>query len=293
MSEVNTQTPASAPPTQVNTSVTATPAQTTDGVGVAPSSPAVTTNPGHWADGLNEELKGYVGIKGFKDPGAVVESYKNLEKLIGVPKDRLLKLPEKADDPAWNDIYYKLGRPEKVEGYKVEIPKEYGDENFANAAKEAFYKANLTQAQAEAITKWWNGQIEGQTKAQADAQKAEIAKQTEALKQEWGAAFEQNFNSVDLVIDKLGIPESDLTDLREAWGAVKAAKFIHGLSSKIGEHSFTIGDGVQNGSYTPAMAKEAIKTRMQDMEFRNRLLNGDVKAKAEWEQLNRNAVGMK
>jgi len=49
---------------------------------------------GEWYAGIADEgLRGYVQTKGFKDPGALAESYRNLEKLQGVPQERLLKLP--------------------------------------------------------------------------------------------------------------------------------------------------------------------------------------------------------
>lgn len=260
----------------------------------AGQTPAPAPTSANWYDGFNDEIKGYVQAKGFKDAGAVVESYRNIEKLMGVPKDRLLKLPEKADDPAWNDIHYKLGKPEKAESYKVELPKDYGDENFAKAAKDMFHKANLTMAQAEEITKWWNGHMEAHLNAEREAIAAEIQRETEALKKEWGAAFEQNFNAMDTVIEKFGISEGQLLKMKDTFGAAGAAKFLYNLSSKLGEHTFTAPGGPNStGTYSPTMAKEAIKERMKDVDFRQRLLNGDAQAKAEWDKLNRNAVGQK
>ena len=81
---------------------------------VVTETPAAPAAPADWTAGLPEEMKGYVQNKGFKDPSAVVESYRNFEKLMGVPQDRMIKLPEKAEDKAaWDSIYNRLGRPEK------------------------------------------------------------------------------------------------------------------------------------------------------------------------------------
>ena len=57
------------------------------------SAPASTD----WTSGLTDEMRGYVQNKGFKAPQDVVESYRNFEKLHGVPQDRILKLPENLD----------------------------------------------------------------------------------------------------------------------------------------------------------------------------------------------------
>src|SRR4051812_22872278 len=63
-----------------------------------------------WYGGVADaELRGFAELKGWKSPDDALVSYRNLEKLQGVPPERLLKLPEKADDPAWSEIHGKLG----------------------------------------------------------------------------------------------------------------------------------------------------------------------------------------
>src|SRR5690349_8033208 len=85
-------------------------------------------NPGgdaKWYSGFESpELRGFVETKGWKDPGAAVESYRQLEKTIGVPAERLLKLPDKADAPEWKEIRAKVGvgAPEKPEDYGIPVP---------------------------------------------------------------------------------------------------------------------------------------------------------------------------
>ena len=74
--------------------------------------------PADWTSGFNDELKGYVTSKGFKDPASVLESYRNSESLIGklkgVGSDRIIGLPEKADAPEWKDNWNKLGTPKEA-----------------------------------------------------------------------------------------------------------------------------------------------------------------------------------
>src|SRR5690606_18358521 len=82
-----------------------------------PAAPAATTTTQttatDWTSGFSDDLKGFVQNKGFKDPASVLDSYRNLEKLMGTPKERLLRLPENMDDAnAMGEIYTRLGRPQ-------------------------------------------------------------------------------------------------------------------------------------------------------------------------------------
>ena len=100
-------------------------------VNVSPNPGSVTgaaapSTPPSWTTGFTDELKGYVDAKGFKDAQSVVESYRNFEKIKGVPQERLLTLPEKDEDPSWNDVWKRLGRPDQPKDYQLEVPKEFG-----------------------------------------------------------------------------------------------------------------------------------------------------------------------
>src|SRR4051812_7514574 len=82
--------------------------------GTPPPSGGAPAAPADWTAGLNEATRGFVENRGFKDPQTLADSYVNLEKLMGVPKDRLLQVPEKDDDAeGWGKVYNRLGRPEK------------------------------------------------------------------------------------------------------------------------------------------------------------------------------------
>src|SRR3990167_3081868 len=80
-----------------------------------------TTTPA-WTDGLPQETLGFVEKKGWKGNADVITSYQNLEKLQGVPAERIIKLPEKLEGTEMDVIYNRLGRPEKPDGYKIPVP---------------------------------------------------------------------------------------------------------------------------------------------------------------------------
>lgn len=247
--------------------------------------------PADWTSNLSDELKGYVQMREFKDPGAVVDSYRNLEKLLGVPKERVLKLPEKADDPAWNEIYGRLGRPEKADDYKIQMPKEGGSEEFAKWAKSAFHELGLSNTQAEKLSGKWNEFVNGNTQKAQEAN-AQMAKEAEAnLRKEWGMAFEKNFNIIDQAAEKLGLSNEQLVSLRKAMGPVDAAKFVYNLGTKVLEDNFVAGDQKSSGFgvMTPNAARSRLESLRQDNDFVTRYAAGDHSAREEMDRLHQMA----
>jgi hypothetical protein len=102
-----------------------------------------------WTNGLPDDLKGYVTTKGFKDTASVVDSYKNLEKLIGV-KEKLLQVPDDlSDSKSMENVWKRLGRPEKPEDYGIKGK----DEAFSKWSAEQFHKLGLNANQAKELVK--------------------------------------------------------------------------------------------------------------------------------------------
>lgn len=243
-----------------------------------------------WTASLPEDLRGYVGNKGFRSPDAVVESYRNLEKLVNVPEDRLLKLPEGDDSEGWGKIYNKLGRPTDPKEY--DLGEAVTDENFGEWYKETAHGLGLTQEQArQFVDKMVERGNELQAETTMDAQ--EQAKETEReLRTEWGAAYDQNVALVDRAAEELGMTKEQLGGLRDSMGSAEAFRFLYGLAQKMGEDNFVDGgDGTGGkgslGAMTPEAAKARIKDLGKDVEFVNRFQKGDVKAKEEWSKLHR------
>lgn len=253
--------------------------------------PPASGSPADWTSGLNDELKGFVQHKQFKDVPTVVESYRQLEKLVGLPKDRLLKLPEKSDDPQWNEIYAKLGRPENADGYKIAVPKEGGDENFAKWAKETFHKSNLTAKQAETLAAKWNEYASSQQEQVANAQKQKVEAENNSLKQEWGAAYEQNTNIARRAVREFGMDEATIDKLESALGFAGVMKFLNTVGSKLGEDTFVSGDS-KNTSFaalTPAGAQARLAALKSDEAWTAKYLSGDIEAKQEMDRLHQMA----
>jgi hypothetical protein len=230
--------------------------------------------------------------KGFNDPKSVLESYRNLEKLRGVPADRLLKLPEPGDDKGMNEIYEKLGKPATPEGYGFNA-KDPNNAGFTNWAKDAFHKLNLSTQQGQELVNQFNeyqGQVEAQEKADHTAK---VQAQVTSLKKEWGGAYQQNLNRAMAAYRQFGIPDAAVDSLEKTMGFDGVMKVFNALGAKVGEHQFVGGDPNQSFGegmiLTPEQANAKIKALKQDGQWVDRYLKKDTKAVAEMERLMRMA----
>lgn len=255
------------------------------GAAAAASAPAAAST--NWIEGLAPDLKEYATTKDFKDPGSVLDSYRNLEKTIGVPKERLLKLPEKADAPEWNEIYGRLGRPEKAEGYKIPVPE--GDKGeFAKTVAPWFHEAGLSQKQAEKVASKWNEYIASEQKKVTDASTLDAGNAERELKTKWGAAYDQNLQAANQAAEKFGIDQTQADALKTAMGRPKAVEFLYNLAAKLGEADFVVGDGGRPGAgkkFTPDQANQRIQSLKGDEEFGKKLAMGNSEAVDEWTKL--------
>lgn len=255
--------------------------------------PATPADAGPWYATLPEELKGYAEHKNFKDVASVVESYKNLEKHTGgVPAERLLRIPDKLDDDkALAPIFAKLGRPEKPDGYAMKFA-EGTSEDFTKWAQDTFHGIGLTKRQGEVLAAKWNERVTA-FQTQADTQNAgENAQQVEKLKQEWGAAFEQNSAQVVQLAEAMGMSKEQVDAMAGVLGVDGMNKMLHSFITKfgvqLGEPGTRGTDGGGGNSFnvlTPAGAKARIEALKADPDFRERYLNGDSNAKAEMDRL--------
>lgn len=249
----------------------------------APAAPAAPS--ADWTAGFNDDMKGYVQNKGFKDPSAVLESYRNFEKLMGVPQDRMIKLPEKADDKAaWDSIYNRLGRPEKPEEYGIKGPE--GDASVEWARK-TFHELGLTRTQAETLFQKYAGFSSEAAKAQETAAALAAQNQEAALKKEWGAEFDQRTKIAKAAAAKFGLTGEVIDAMEKSAGFAGIMKFLHEVGASVSEDSFV---GSSNKGATGATSRQAalqkIKDLYSDVDFGRRLEAGDTNAKNEWDRLN-------
>jgi len=283
-------TPASTSAAMSATSTQAAPATTT---GAAPAT-TETVNPGSWMAGFNDDLKGYLGNKGFKDPSSLADAYRNLEKLQGVPQDRLLKLPESFYDDKGaltaegRAIYERIGAPKDPKDYGIEMPKEGGDAARLEGFLKAAHEMGLTKAQAQKLAATDGAYIQKVMEAQKAQATAAFNDQQTALQKEWGAAYDSNRNIAADAARRMGLDAKKIDALSAALGHADTMKLLASIGKSVGESAFVQGQRA-NTPLEPASAKSRISELMADKDFGQRLMNGEAEAKATWQRLHEQA----
>lgn len=259
------------------------PAAGATSAGAAPG----TANPAsaEWYAGFSDEsLRGFVANKQFKDPAMMAESYRNLEKLRGVPEDQLLKIS--ADPAEQKAMWQKLGTPDKPEGYGLDTAADapQSQKDFTDWAKATALKANMTTEQFKSFVGEWNTRAQTEAKNKTEAQLATAKQEFDGLKAEWGNAYDQKTNVATAAAKEFGLTVEQIDGIQKTLGYSKTMKLLSDIGSKLGEGTFT------QGSQPPAnlsvdAAKAQIALKKSDPAYMAKYATKDQLVYAEFSKL--------
>lgn len=253
------------------------------------AAPAPAPAAGSWYDSIEDgDLKGYVQNKGWKDPVELANGYRNLEKLLGSEK---IPMPKGAEDKdGWGRVYDALGRPKSADEYALTVP-EGGSPEFAKAAAGKFHELGLSKAQAEALTTWYNEQAISQIGASQQAQAAKVEQDMQALRGEWGQAWDENVELGRRAARQFGLDGGKLEALENAFGTGEMLKFMARIGRGLTEHTFEGGRSTNSFGMTPEAAKQRISALREDRDFTAKYLSGNADARSEMQRLMEVAYG--
>jgi hypothetical protein len=243
----------------------------------------------------NAELRGYAEVKGFKGNDGVefsetiLDSYRNLEKLRGVPQERLLTLPENMEDAeAMKPIMAKLGlaAPEKAEDYGF-VSMEGADPEFSATAQTWMHEIGVPPKMAQAIAERWNKYAAERAAADDTAYAETVAVEKGQLQAEQGAKYDAFIEEAKRGAQRFGLDEEAITDLQASIGFKKTMTFLNNVGKGLGEGEFVEGN---NSKKTFEMSPEAARSELNslkgDKAFYDRLMAGNADAKGKWDRLN-------
>ena len=241
-----------------------------------------------WTTGLDAEASGYIQNKGWKGPADVLTSYRNLEKLHGVPPERIVKLPADDNAEAWGQVYDRLGRPKTPAEYGIKAPEKGGDPKFLEAATTKFHELGLNARQAAGLAEWWNKTAGDQLAERDGAYQESVLADTNKLKTEWGGKFDENVNAAKNAAKAFGLEPAAIDKMEQALGFAGLMKLMHNIGSKLGTNDTIVsGEGGNPSGF--GMSREAAVARraelMRDKAFGARFAAGDVTARAEMRRL--------
>lgn len=146
-----------------------------------------------WMEALPEELREDATLKSIQDFPSMAKMLVSGQKMVG--KDKIVVPGKESTDEDWGNIFDRLGRPEKSEGYKLEkpeLPEDMPwDDRLVSSFQDIAHKTGLLPKQAKDVYDWYNGvakavHLENQRIEQETFEGAEAA-----LKKEWGQAYDQ------------------------------------------------------------------------------------------------------
>lgn len=254
---------------------------------------ATTGSTPDWTTGLDADAIGFIQTKGFKAPGDLLGSYRNLEKLLGAGPDKLVKLPTDDKPESWDPVYQKLGRPAKPEEYEIQFPEALKDATaFQETLRKTMHGLGLSAKQGRELAKALGETIvtgmTAEQQAEEQARQAETQQQQAALKTKWGANYDANVNAARGALRAFGVTADDVDKVESVLGYARTMELFHGIGSRLGEAPFTEGGQPPGGfGMSGDQARAEITRLRQDVGFAQKLVANDAEAKAKWDRLHR------
>lgn len=241
----------------------------TGGSGVGASNSSNNTQvvfPENWKLGLPEELQKSGSLEAIQDIPSLVKSYINAQKLIGADK---IPMPSKHATPEeWRAVYHKLGLPQDVKDYKIELPKDAAiDESFTPEFAKKAHELGIMPQQAQNLMNWFN---DLNKKAMEDASKnyqTQVQEGISSLRKEWGASFDQEVAAAQAAVEHLGGPEFKAYLAKNGLDNDPVlAKVFAKVGAMLKEDGVNVGgNAVGTGALSPAAAQDQINQIMGDM----------------------------
>ena len=215
---------------------------------------------------LPEDIRNEPSLKNFTDAGSLAKSYVHAQRMIGADK---VAIPSASATPdEWRAVYTKLGAPDKPDAYAFENV----DEDTMASMRQAAYDMGLTQAQANGMAEFYNGQLNGYNEAFNEASNQIAIENQASLQKEWGKAFEQNIDIAQKTAQYLLGGTEMFDEIQLADGSFLGdhpaiVKMFHALGKEFGEDQI-VGETTEL-VMTPDEAKRKIDEMMASGPYRD------------------------
>lgn len=269
-----------------------------------PTPPTPPTPPpaAAWHEGVEAETIGFWQNKGFDvtSPKALAskltEQYRNLEKHIGAPPDRILRMPAPDAKPEEKAAFWqRLGAPAEAKDYDFSSIKDGAGQPIAqpiaDALRSSFHSHGVPKDAAAAVAADVVKALDGVKTTQATINSATLAEQRATLEKNWGgkesATYRFNLLTAKEGAARLGLNEQAVASLESMMGYDNLMDSLRKIGNARKEDVFVDNPAANSGKVT---TREGAMSRKQelfaDKAWVARLNNGDQEAKAEWKRLN-------
>lgn len=223
------------------------------------------SQPVSFLDSLPEEIRTDTSLQAIKDVGQLAKGYVHAQRMVGADKIPIPTQNSSPDD--WNAVFTKLGKPETVDGYKLQYELQDGaSETPINNFKQKAHELGLLPQQAQGLLDFYSGlENSSAEKVKADTELAKANAITE-LRKEFGLAYDEKINKADNVFKTFFA--KDMAELRLEDGTPVGSHpgFIRALvemSKNFSEDNLGTGQE-ESGILTPDEAQREVNKILVD-----------------------------
>jgi len=176
---------------------------------------------------------------------SLVETKKMMGGRIPLPKE---DLPPEESQKAWDEIYTKLGRPEKFEDYEIDHPSNLPpeiqwNERYEKWFRETAHREGLSKRQAKNLsTQHLQFQID-----LAEEYEQEVKARREELKKKWGANYDYNVSLAEAIVEDPDIGGPEVVKALGLTGALDqpvVLEFLSKIGAMLAEADYISGEGM-------------------------------------------------
>jgi hypothetical protein len=273
--------------------------------------PPVVVPPAAWHAGLDAEIIGLAQNKGWDltDPvkafTAATGAYGGAQKLIGLPPDKVMRMPEPSSEPAVLDAFWqRLGAVKDAKEIDFSSIKDAAgnpiSEKLADALRATAVAGRIPKDAVLATAAAVQKHFDAEAAAAATIRAGSVLEEQTALDRSWGANKAANMFIANQALEKLAAAANmPLDKAKSAWdaltkiggiGAAASLEMLHVMGRRMGEDKYVAGGGAGGGNGLP-MTREAAQAEITalkaDEGFRKRLLAGDREANNQWTALHK------
>ncbi len=226
----------------------------------------------------------WVKSKGFKDPDAMVSSYRELEgKFLSGDK---IVLPKEGDGAEVVEAFHKaIGRPDAADGYDLKLGEgEEVNEDLAKVMREAAFKAgvpaSMFAAMAEPFNAYMRDVLQNHEAAQVQQREAGVAE----YRTEVGDKFNTHIAAGNKAMRLLELSGEDIAGIEQGLGTKKTLALFAKLGMGMGEDILLDAGGRPKFSLSKEEAQAKLDMLGKQEGYLEKL-KSDPKLKAEREHL--------
>lgn len=234
-----------------------------------------------YLDELDNDLRAAMASKGWdrltdtQAAAVMAKSYVNLEKTRPDPA-RTLTLPAEASDPAWANVYQRLGAPKDATGYSFDGVT-FGDGTVPEApvldfVRQTAAKYHMSVDAAKGFAQDYVASIETSRNASQTALTEKLTAGEASLRGEWKEDYDNRTAVAGRALGAIGLEKDVVDALVNTLGVDRTMKMGYDLGLKMGEPDLLKGDpgSLENNVDDPT---KVTRTRDEAMRERNRLSN--------------------